>query len=191
MGVAEQGNAVGVQLNHLRNGFFKRFGVLIGQAVDDVEIDGIDPACAQAVHNIPRDLEALLTANRLLDLFIKVLHTDAGAVHAVAGQGVYFVVVYGGRIDFDRKFPIGVNRGQFAQPFHQRINVLWMQNSGRTAAPVKTRYCHTLRNGPRELCNFDFQDVQICLNWRHGFHALGPTGAEPAKPFTERNVDVN
>ena len=86
VGVAEQGDAVGVQFYDLRDGFFQRIGVLKWQAVNNIEIDRVDPACTQAFNNISRDLEALLAANRVLDLFVKVLHADTGAVHACAGQ---------------------------------------------------------------------------------------------------------
>src|SRR5256714_2354551 len=107
MRVAEQRDAIGRELQNLLNGMSKSFGRLIGQSVDEVDIDAVKAQFACAEKQVACQLERLKPMNGFLDFGMKILNAHAEPVESEAAQSFEVVSRSDARIHFDADFRVG------------------------------------------------------------------------------------
>ena len=82
MGIAVKSQPVGLEANGLKNRLPQAIEGLERQAVDQVEIDGGEPQFAGIFRGTAEIVKRLYPVDRLLYLFIEVLHTIADATES-------------------------------------------------------------------------------------------------------------
>ena len=82
VGVVIERDAVGGELEHLVDRLLERAAVLLGQAVDEVHVDGLEAVFAGGLHRGLRHLEGLDAVHGLLDVGVEVLDAEGHAVEA-------------------------------------------------------------------------------------------------------------
>ena len=91
-------------------------GYLLGQAVDQVGIDGLETQCARLDDQIAHALERLHTVHGFFNLRVEVLDAETDAVEAQAGQMGQTLLVGRARVDLDGQ--LGGRRQPEALPQH-------------------------------------------------------------------------
>jgi len=86
VGVSVEGDAVGTQRPHLLDRAREALRRLLGQAVDEVGVDGRVAQLAGALHQSLDHPERLDPVHRILHIGVEVLHADAHAVEAEAPE---------------------------------------------------------------------------------------------------------
>ena len=106
MGVAEQRDAIGLQLEDLIDGVAEAFRRLVRQTINEIDVDAIELQVARGEQQIARQFERLNSVNGRLHLGMKILDAHAEAVEAQATQS--FEMLAGGypRIDLDPDFRV-------------------------------------------------------------------------------------
>jgi hypothetical protein len=100
--VVVQRDAVRVQVQHLEQGLAEFLHRLARQAVDQVEIDGLEPARARGLDHVGRELVTLDAVDRALHVRIEVLHADRQAVEAELAKKCDRERIGAARVDLDR-----------------------------------------------------------------------------------------
>src|SRR5687768_5723339 len=107
VGIAEHGNAVRLQRNHLVYGFEERVRRLMRKTVDQVEIDGFKSLRATEVEKRLRQLVGLNAMNGFLDERIEILHSHGNSVEAETAQRPNLLFGSDARVYFETDFSIG------------------------------------------------------------------------------------
>lgn len=104
MGVVEECQAVGGEVDYGGYGGFKARAGLQGQAVDEVAGDGVVAVVAGACDHVADVFKGLDAVDGTLHVGVDVLYAEADAVEAHVAQGFEIGVVHGARVDFDAVF---------------------------------------------------------------------------------------
>jgi len=99
--VVEHRQAIGLQADHFLDGAGKGFGRLLGQAVDQVDIDRAKLQGARGIDHGPGLFQALQAIDRPLHVRVKVLQADADTVEAQFTQQAHGRPVGFPRVYFD------------------------------------------------------------------------------------------
>lgn len=106
MGVAENGEAVGSELDGFVGRGNDAGGCLPRQPVDEIEVDAIDSGLAQRFDHVLRDVVGLHAVDRRLDRRVEILHAKAGAIDAARGERASHVGRQRARVDLDCDFGV-------------------------------------------------------------------------------------
>ena len=139
VGVAVDGESIRACLRHRIQRAGEAFRVLLGQAVDEIDVDRPEAVLAAGLDDRHRLLDALDAVDRLLHDRIEILHAEAGTVEADCGQLGDVGRRDEARIEFDRQVAIaGVGKMEVAaQRFHHLAQLRGREEVGRAAAEVQ------------------------------------------------------
>ena len=143
VGVGIERDAIGAQLLDLLQRMAEGFGRLLGQAVDQVDVDRLEADLARGLHQREHLLGRLHAMDRLLHRRIEVLHAEAQPVEAEPIQMLQALGRDGARIDLDREL---ATRGQveMALDHVEQVGELDVaQESRRATAQVQLRHLVT------------------------------------------------
>jgi len=82
VGVAEKSDAIGSEFQDLIHGVREAVGRLIGQAIDQVDVDAVKTEIASGEEQVARHFERLNTVDGFLHVGVKILDAHAEAVEA-------------------------------------------------------------------------------------------------------------
>ncbi|MNZ43654.1 hypothetical protein D3C78_612610 [compost metagenome] len=139
VGVVEHRQAVGLQADHFFDGAGKAFRGLLGQAVDQVEVDRAELQGARGFDQGAGLLQALQAVDRALHGRVEVLHAQADAVETQLAEQAHGRPVGFARVDLDAVVA-GVVVQQvevLAQGGHQLAQFHMAEESWRTAAEMQ------------------------------------------------------
>ena len=188
--VGVQRDAVGPQLGHLGQRAVEGFGRLLGQAVDQVDVDRLEADLARRGDQGKHLLGRLDAVHRLLHDGVEILHAERQAVEAQLRQVAQPLGRHGARVDLDGVFAPRHQAEVAPQHGHQLAQLVVAEEGGRAAAQVQ------LADG---LAGADARHVQVHLAaqvaqvGRAAVVVLGDdlvAGAVVAQRFAERNVHV-
>ena len=154
VGVGVERDAVGPQLGHLGQCAVEGFGRLLGQAVNEVDIDRFEADAPRGGHQGEHLLGRLHPVHRLLHGGVEILHAEAEAVEAEPGQRLQPGFVDGAGIDLDRVFTAGHQAEVAPQHGHQFGQFLVVEEGGRAAPQMQLAD----RSAPAQV-----PDVQVDL----------------------------
>ena len=106
--VAEHRDAVGREREHLLDRGLKRFGGLMRQAVDEVDVEALKAQLARGGDQVARHFVWLHAVDRLLHLRLEILDAHAEAVEAHAPQRFEMRAAGDTRVDLDPDFGVRV-----------------------------------------------------------------------------------
>ena len=127
---------------------------MVGEAVDQVEVDGVDAAGTQAIGAGFGDCEGLVAVHCGLHSFVEILHAEAGAGAADLGQRVEDFGGDGARIDFDGDFGALGEGEMAAQGGHDFAHPRAWHGCRCAAAPVQMADREALAGGGAEQLDF-------------------------------------
>ena len=186
-----QRDAVGPQLRDLSHGAGKGLRRLLGQAVDQVDIDRLEADAPRRSQQAAHLLEGLDAVHRLLHVGIEILHAEVQPVEAQRGQMLQALGRGGARVDLDRQLGARRELEVLAQQGHQLAELGIAQEGGRATPQVQLRHALAAaqhRHVQRHLLG---QHVQILGGLVVVFGDDLVAGAVVADRFTERDVQVH
>src|SRR5690348_6169583 len=190
VGVAEEGDAVGRQRQDLIDGSREAIGGLVGQTVNEVDVDAVEAERSCEGNEIAGDFVGLDAVNGFLDFGVEILDAHAEAIEAEAAKGLDVSAGGDTRIDFDADFGVGRERKMSASKREKVFDLRRRKIGGSAAAPVELDNGTRARHAASNASNFFFQGVKV---GRRGFMILlddDVAGAEEAQAFAEGNVHV-
>src|SRR5579863_2408332 len=107
MGVAEQSNPIGCQLHNLVDRVSEALRGLIGQAVNQIDVDAVESQLARSEEQVASHFEWLDTVYGFLYVGVEVLNTHAETVESETAQSLQVLAGSDARIDLDANFSIG------------------------------------------------------------------------------------
>ena len=112
-------------------------GGLVGQAVDQVDIDAVEAQRASLGDQIAGHLVGLDAMDGLLHFGIEILNAQAQAIEAQAAQAFQVLRAGDARIDFDADFGVGGEGESLGGEAEEIFHLRGRQIGWRAAAPVK------------------------------------------------------
>src|SRR4029079_16037157 len=98
VGIAKDGNASWLQLEHLQSRALDAVAGLVRQTVDEIDIDRVDAIAAEGNDGALRFLERLAPVDRRLHFVVEILHADGDPRHAGTGKRGDTLVIQSARI---------------------------------------------------------------------------------------------
>ena len=147
VGVVIERDAVGGELEHLVDRLLERAAVLLGQAVDEVHVDGLEAVFAGGLHRGLRHLEGLDAVHGLLDVGVEVLDAEGHAVEAQIVQVLDLVGVAGARVNLDRELAALGEREALRERLHHERELVVREEGRRAAAEVELLELGGARDG--------------------------------------------
>ena len=190
MRVRIQSDPVGPQFGHLGQGAVERLRGLLRQAVDQIDVDRLEPDPAGSLHERKHLLSGLRPVHRLLHRRVEILHAETEPVEAEFGQRVQALLVHGPGVDLDRILTTGGEREAASQHAHE-LAQLDVAEKGRTAPAQMQLRDHLAQTHVRGV-EIDLA-TQVAQVLRATFMVLGDdlvAGAVVAQRLTERNVHI-
>ena len=168
---------------------------LVGQAVDQVEIDAHEAQFAALLDHLAHHLNRLDALHVLLHARVEILHAERGAVEAEAAQRFKRFARGDARVELHRDFGVVRQRETVGDRGVQPLDLARRQVGRRAAAPVNLPQRRFLAERARQIADLALQcaDVRLGALRRALFAArLGDAraGAIAAKLLAKRNVDV-
>ena len=190
MRVGVQGNAVRPQPYHLLQCALHRRQTLPGQAVNQIDVDRLQPPRPRRVHQVKHLLGGLDAVHRCLHIRVKVLHAKAQAVKAQIGQGLQPRHAHRARVDFNRDFGFGGQAEVGAQQRHQLGQFVVAQKRGAAAAQVQLPETLARAHDGGVQRQFFGQVVQVARRAAVVFGDDLVAGAVVAQRLAKRNVHI-
>ena len=191
MGVAIDGHAAGAQGGDAVQGMSQRLQCLLGQAVDEVDVDGLEVERAGVFHQADKHLFRLDAVDGNLDLGIKILYAQADAVEPHAPDVGEPGVVHRAGVDLDGAFGLGLQADLGVERVQQFSQLFVAEEGGGATAQVKLRDPDIPMQVRRIKADFLFQGLQI----GHGSGMVSGTDAVAraimADGLAEGDVDVD
>ena len=190
MHVAENGNPIGIQIEHLHDGVLDALLCLPRQSIHEIDINRGYTVLTQPLDYPLRRLEALLAADCLLHRGVEVLHADGDTGHIGRDESFYFLRVHVAWVDFHGEFGRIVDDERVTQRRGDLADVTGSEDVGRAAAPMDVR--HKVRSGEKRANAGDLalKRTQVANNGRIALSGLRVTTAVPAQAMAERNVHI-
>ena len=138
--IAEQCHAGRPQFDRLRDGAGDAVARLVRQAVDEVDVNVVDPRPAQAIDDGLRLFERLDAVDRDLDRLVEVLDADRGPIDAGGRKRLDLVSAERAGIDLDGELCFGLDVEVATQGGAERDDVLGRKAVGRATTPVDVRH---------------------------------------------------
>src|SRR5690606_3849382 len=136
MGIAEQRDAIRRQRENFIERAVNALPGLIGQAVDEVDIDAAHAGRAEHLDNRPGHLDRLRSVDSLLDGGVEVLNADAYAVDARIRKRRDALGIEETRVDLDGELRRGIALETAMDGIGEAPDVIRRKNAWRAAAPV-------------------------------------------------------
>lgn len=190
VGVVVEGKAVGVEGQDRVDGGFDAFGVLVRQAVNQIDADGFEPCFAGGIDDFFGFFVTLDTVDGCLHFRIEVLNTDAHAVEAEFAQFEDGFAADFARVDFDGVFAVGNQLEVFADHVEDAFELVVAQEGRRAAAEVELRELVSPAQMRCQQFHFFFQILDIGIGTAFVFGNDFVTAAVVADGIAEGNVDV-
>ena len=190
MRIAIKGHPVGREREQLLHRLGDARAGLVRQAVEDIGVEAVHAPLPDHLDRLAGHVVALRPPDGLLDLLVEILHPDRGAVHAAGGQHVEPLAIQFVGVDLDRELGVVDEIRHLVHLVDQRAHEIRRQQRRRAAAPVQARQLHPARQMPLEQVELGLEGLDIGLDRCKRRGALRPAGAEPAKPATERHMQV-
>ena len=190
MGVGIQSDSVGAQLGHLCQRAIKRLGGLARQPVNQIHIDRLKAQRTRRFHQRKHLLCGLNAVHRLLNLGIKILHTEAQSIEAQFRQHRQPIRSDRARIHLDGILTTR-RKGETAPQRCHELAQSVIRKEGRRAAPEVQLADHLSGAAVgRVQINLAAEVAQIHVGT---VMVLGDdlvAGTVVAQRFAKRNVDI-
>ena len=121
---------------------------------------------------------------------VEILHTDRHAIDASVGEGVRLQIAQVARVDFDGELGGDIDFELVAQRGSQSADVLWIQNVGRSAAPMDMGDVSAFGQLCSDVGDLDPQRFEVGLNRLLAPRRLCTATAIPAKVLAEGNMQI-
>src|SRR5882724_9830240 len=190
VGVAEEGDAIGSELNDFIHRVCEAVGRLIGQAVDQVDVDAVEAEIASGEEQVARHFERLNAVDGFLHFGVKILNAHAEAVEAELAQGFEMLARGDPRVDFDADFGIRRKMEMFASETEEILDLRGRQVGGRAAAPMELHDGTVFRNTAADALRLALEDAKIGRRNRFVLLDDDVARAKKAEAFAERDVHV-
>ena len=190
VGVAEEGDAIGSEGDDLVDGVGKAIGGLVGEAVDEVDVDAVEAEVACGEYEIARQFERLDAVDGLLDFGVEVLDAHAESVEAEIAKDDEMVAGGDAGVDFDADFGFGREGEVFASIGEEIVDLRRSEIGGSAAAPMELHDFARAIDIFADAGDFGFEDVDVRRG--NGFIFLDDyvAGAEEAEAFAKGDVHV-
>jgi len=190
MHIGIQRNTIGSQRLHLSQRALKRLRRLQRQAVNNVDIDGVDSGPAGGIHE-GKDLSCFLNAMyRLLYRCIKILHTQIQAVKAHVSQRGKSIGIDDPRIKLNRVFAALRKIKVAAKHAHQRPQVVVSEKRRRTTPQMQLAHRLPRAETGRVQVHLAAEIAQVKLRPLRIFCNYFVARTEVAERPTKRNVYI-
>ena len=135
--VAEEGDAIGREFENLVHGVGEAVRRLVGQAVDQIDIDAVEAELAGGEEQIAGHFERLNAMDGFLHIGVKILDAHAKAIEAELAES--FEMFEGGdaRVDLDANFGIRREMEIFTREAEEVFDLGGRQIGWCATAPVK------------------------------------------------------
>ena len=161
------------------------------QAVDEIEVDAVGEAdAAGALHQRLRLLEGLAATDRRLHLGGEVLHAEAQAVEAEAGERLEMRRRGDPRIDFDRALGVGQKLEVAGDQAEELLELRRLEVGRRPAPPVHLDQFAALRQQARDELELAAEVVEVLRRDLALRRRDDVAAAVAAVLGAKRNVDV-
>ena len=190
VGVVVEGKAVGVEGQDRVDGGFDAFGVLVRQAVNQIDADGFEPCFAGGIDDFFGFFVTLDTVDGCLHFRVEVLNADAHAVEAEFAQFEDGLAADFARVDFDGVFAVGNELEVFADHFEDTFELVVAQEGRRAAAEVELRKLVSSAQMRCQQLHFFFQILDIGIGTAFVFGNDFVAAAVVADGIAEGDVDV-
>ncbi len=189
MGVAEGGDAVGGEAQHLGESGGEPRLALMGQPIDEVDIDRAHPDPPQRLRRLGGHPVILRPADRLLHVRIEVLHAEARPGGADRGERLDRAAVEAAGVDLEGDLCVGGEAEGAGERLCDAEQGGGGQDGGGAAAPVEMA---DLEGGGAGGDEADLLDQRLGIGEQGavGADRGGVAAAIPTELAAERDVDV-
>ena len=104
--VANEDDAIGGELKDLIHSVRESVGRLIGQAIDEVDVDAVKTEIARGKEQVPGHFEWLNTVDGFLHVSVKILDAHAEAVEAELAESFQMLARGDARVNLDADFRV-------------------------------------------------------------------------------------
>ena len=154
MRIAVQGDAVGIEGEHLVDCGIEAVEGLLRQTVDQVQAHRSEAGRACFFDHAPRHAFGLDAMHRLLHRRVEILYPDGNPVEAQFAEIRHHAWLDAARIDFNRAFAIGAAIELQIDGIAQGAHFFARQEAGRAAAPVHLTDALVASEGTPHQCDF-------------------------------------
>jgi len=161
VGVTEKSDAVGSEFEDLIDGVGESFCGLVGEAVDEVDVDAIEAEIAGGLDEIAGELERLDAMNCFLNERMKILDAHAEAVETELAESFEMLAAGDAGIDFDADFSVGRESEMFAREAVQIFDLRRSEIGGSAAAPVELDDRAIFGDATADALRFALEDFEV------------------------------
>src|SRR6266704_639982 len=159
--IAEESDAIRSELKDLVHGMGKAIRRLVGQTVDQVDVNAVKAQFARGEEQVPRHFEWLNAVNGFLNIGMKVLDAHAQTIKAQLVKRFEMLTRGDSRIDFDANFAVGGELEVLPRETEQILDLFRRQVSGCAAAPVELYDRAIFGNAAADAFRFTLEDIKI------------------------------
>ena len=190
VGVVVEGKTVGIEGQDRVDGGLDAFGVLVWQAVNQIDADRFKPSFTRGINHFFGFFIALDTVDGFLHFRVKVLNTDTHAVETEFAQFEDGFAADFARVDFDGVFAVGNQLEVFTNHVEDAFELVVAQECGRAAAEVQLRELVSSAQMRCQQFHFFFQILDIGIGTAFVFGNDFVATAVVADGIAEGDVDV-
>src|SRR5262245_54895805 len=166
MRVTEDGDPVGIEVEHLSDGALNARLRLPWQPVHQVDVDRGYAVLTQLGDYAFGRREALLAPDSRLHRGVEVLHADRHPSDPSPREGRDLFRIHMPRVDFHGELGTLIDEESIAQRAGNLADVSGGENIGRTAAPVDVRHRVPAREDRGNAANLTLERAQVAGNGR-------------------------
>src|SRR5579859_6120853 len=190
VGVAEESDAVGSEFEDLLDGVGEGFGGLVGEAVDEIDVDAIEAEDASGLDQAGGEFEGLDAVDGFLDERMKILDAHTEAVETELAKNFEMFAAGDAGIDFDADFSVGSESEMFASEAEEVFDLRGRQVSGSAAAPMELSDGTLAGDVAADASHFALQDFEVRRCDALIFLDDDVAGAEEAQALAKGDVHV-
>ena len=190
VGVVVKGEAVWIEGQDRIDGGFDAFGVLVRQAVNQIDADRFKSGFTRGINDFFGFFVALDAVDGFLHFRVKVLNADTHAVETEFAQFEDGFAADFARVDFDGVFAVWNQLKVFADHVEDAFELVVAQECGRAAAEVELRELVSSAQMRCQQFHFFFQILDIGIGTAFVFGNNFVAAAVVADGIAEGDVDV-
>src|SRR5882724_4738021 len=114
MGIAEEGDAIWGEADDLIDGVSESVGGLVGETVDQIDVDAVEAELASGEEEVARHFVRLNAMNRFLYLGLEILNAHAETIKAEFAKSLEMRKRGYAWIDFDADLAFGIEMEMFS-----------------------------------------------------------------------------
>src|SRR5882672_9040390 len=161
IGIADESDAIRGEADDLIDGVSESVGGLVGQAVDQIDVDTVEAELASGEEEVASHFVRLNSMNRLLHLGLEVLDAHAETVEAQLAESFEMLAGSYAGIDFDADFTVGIEMEMLFREGEEILDLLGREVGGCAAAPVELDDRTIFRNAAADALHFLLEHVKI------------------------------